>query len=188
MKEKVAQSCPSLCDPMDYSVHAILQARILECVAFLLSRGFSQPIDRTQVSHIVGRFFTSWATGKPKNSGVGSLSLLQRIFPTQESNQSLLHCRWILYQLSYENKLITQLNIALNTVIDLIMLKNSIVQELMIILFVHTFALAYMRTYKKLYIQYLAHIWIFRTSREVFGCYSHEWCIPIELMKQTASS
>ena len=39
--------------------------------------------------------------GKPKNTGVGSLSLLQRIFPTQESNQGLLHCRQILYQLSY---------------------------------------------------------------------------------------
>ena len=38
--------------------------------------------------------------GKPKNTGVGSLSLLQGIFPTQESNWSLLHCRWILYQLS----------------------------------------------------------------------------------------
>ena len=40
--------------------------------------------------------------GKPKNTGVGSLSLLQQIFPTQESNQDLLHCRWILYQLSYQ--------------------------------------------------------------------------------------
>ena len=40
--------------------------------------------------------------GKPKNTGMGSLSLLQQIFPTQESNQSLLHCRQILYQLSYE--------------------------------------------------------------------------------------
>ena len=40
--------------------------------------------------------------GKPKNTGVGSLSLLQRIFPTQESNQGLLHCRRILYQLSYQ--------------------------------------------------------------------------------------
>ena len=40
--------------------------------------------------------------GKPKNTGVGSLSLLQGIFPTQELNQShLLHCKWILYQLSY---------------------------------------------------------------------------------------
>ena len=35
--------------------------------------------------------------GKPKNSGVGSLSLFQWIFPTQESNQGLLHCRRILY-------------------------------------------------------------------------------------------
>ena len=38
---------------------------------------------------------------KPKNIGVGSLSLLQQIFPTQESNWGLLHCRQILYQLSY---------------------------------------------------------------------------------------
>ena len=40
--------------------------------------------------------------GKPRNTGVGSLSLLQRIFLTQKSNQCLLHCRWILYQLSYQ--------------------------------------------------------------------------------------
>ena len=40
--------------------------------------------------------------GKPKNTGVGSLPLLQQIFPTQESNQGLLHCRQILHQLSYE--------------------------------------------------------------------------------------
>ena len=41
-----------------------------------------------------------------QNTGVGSLPLLQRIFPTQESNQGLLHCRQILYQLSYEGNLI----------------------------------------------------------------------------------
>ena len=40
--------------------------------------------------------------GKPENTGVGSLSLLQLIFPTQEVNQDLLHCRQILYQLSYQ--------------------------------------------------------------------------------------
>ena len=39
---------------------------------------------------------------KPKKTGVGSLSLLQGIFLTQESNQGLLHCRWVLYQLSYQ--------------------------------------------------------------------------------------
>ena len=40
--------------------------------------------------------------GKPKNTGVGSLSLLQRIFPTQELNWGLLHCRQTLYQLNYQ--------------------------------------------------------------------------------------
>ena len=55
----VAQSCPSLCDPMDYIVHGILQARILEWVAFPFSRGSSQPSDQIQVSCIAGRFLTS---------------------------------------------------------------------------------------------------------------------------------
>ena len=59
MKVKVTQSCPTLCDPMDYKVHGILQARILEWVAFPSSRGSSQPRDRTQVSRIAGGFFTS---------------------------------------------------------------------------------------------------------------------------------
>ena len=62
----------------------------------------SQPRDWTQVSHITGGFFTSWATREGQNTGVSSLSLLQRIFPTQELNWGLLHCRQILYQLSYE--------------------------------------------------------------------------------------
>ena len=61
VKMKVAQSCPTLCNPMDYTVHGILQARILEWVAFVFSRGSSQPRDQTQVSHIAGGFFTSWA-------------------------------------------------------------------------------------------------------------------------------
>ena len=59
---KVAQSCWTLCDPMDSTAHGILQARILEWVAFPFSRGSSQPRDQTQVSHIAGRFFTSWVT------------------------------------------------------------------------------------------------------------------------------
>ena len=49
---KVTQSCPTLCDPMDYTVHAILQARILEWVAVPFSRGSSQPRNQTQVSCI----------------------------------------------------------------------------------------------------------------------------------------
>ena len=54
---KVAQSCLTLCDPMD--CHGILQAKILEWVALPFSRGSPQPRDQTQVSHIVGGFFTS---------------------------------------------------------------------------------------------------------------------------------
>ena len=56
---KVAQSCPTLFSPMEYRVHGILQARILEWVAIPFSRRSSQPRDQTQVSHIAGRFFTS---------------------------------------------------------------------------------------------------------------------------------
>ena len=59
----------------------------------------SQPRDQHQVSCITGWFFTGWATGKPKNTGI---SLLQRLFLTQESNRGLLHCRWILNLLSYQ--------------------------------------------------------------------------------------
>ena len=56
---------------MDYTVHGILQARILEWVAFPFSRGSSQPRDQTQVSHIAGIFFTSWATREDPFIGWG---------------------------------------------------------------------------------------------------------------------
>ena len=62
VKEKVAQSCPTLCDTIAYTVHGILQARILEWVAVPFSGVSSQPRDWTQVSCIAGRVFTSWAT------------------------------------------------------------------------------------------------------------------------------
>ena len=64
---EVAQSCPTLCDPVDCSppgssAHGILQARILEWVAISFSRGSSWPRDQTQVSCIAGRHFNLWAT------------------------------------------------------------------------------------------------------------------------------
>ena len=61
---KVTLLCLTFCDPMNYTVHGILQARILEWVAFPFSRGSSQPRDWTQVSRIAGGFFTSWTTKK----------------------------------------------------------------------------------------------------------------------------
>ena len=58
VKAKVTQSCPTLCDPMDYSVHGVLQTRILEWVTVPFSRGFSQLRDLIQLSRIAGAFFT----------------------------------------------------------------------------------------------------------------------------------
>ena len=99
---KVTQLCLTPYDPVDYAVHGILQARILEWVPFpspgdLLNAGIKPKSPALQADSL-----TTEPQGKPKNAGVGSLSLLQGIFQTQESNQSLLHFRQILYQLSYQ--------------------------------------------------------------------------------------
>ena len=68
-KVKVAQSCPAFWDPRDYTVNGILQARILEWIAFPFSRGPSQPRNRTGVSCIAGGFFTNWAIREAFNAG-----------------------------------------------------------------------------------------------------------------------
>ena len=70
----VVQSCPTLCDAVDYTVHGILQARILEWVDFSFSRRSSQPRGQIQVSHIAGRFFTSWATREGLDVGMIQIS------------------------------------------------------------------------------------------------------------------
>ena len=80
----------------------ILQARILEWVAMPSFRGSCLPRDLSQVSTLQVYSLPSEPPGKPKNSGVGSLSLLQGIFLSQELNQGVLHFRQILYQLSYQ--------------------------------------------------------------------------------------
>ena len=59
VKVKVAQSCLTLCDPMNYTIHGILQARILECEALPFSRGSSQPRDRTCIGR---RVLHHWTT------------------------------------------------------------------------------------------------------------------------------
>ena len=66
-ENKVAQSCLTLCNPMDcslpgFSIHGILQARIPKWVFISFFRRSSQPKDQTQVSHIAGRLFTIWTT------------------------------------------------------------------------------------------------------------------------------
>ena len=94
----VTQSCPSLWIPKELWGSSqgfclgIFQAKIMEWVAMPSFRGSSHPRDGTQISHISCGFFTTEPPGKPKNTGIGSLSLLQGTFVTQELNRSLLHC------------------------------------------------------------------------------------------------
>ena len=90
----VAQSCPTFCDPMDCSppgsfVHGILQAKILEWVAIVFSRGSSQPRDQTWVSCIADRFFALWATREftiiycSQLSGTTGIQTLDLLFTRQ---------------------------------------------------------------------------------------------------------
>ena len=81
-KVLAAQSCPTLCDPMDWrppgsSVHGILQARILERVAIFFSGGYSRPRDWTLVCYIAGWFFTTSITW-------------EALFPFFESSTTIL--------------------------------------------------------------------------------------------------
>ena len=85
-----------------WTIHEILQAEYWNRQLFpspgdLPNQGMEPRSPTLQVDSL-----PSEPPRKPKNTGVGSLSLLQQIFPTQELNQGLLHCRWILYQLSYQ--------------------------------------------------------------------------------------
>ena len=88
----VAQLCLTLSDPMIYSlpgssVYGDSPGKNVGVGCHALLQGSFQPRDQIQVSRIADWFFTIWATGKPKSTGVGSLSLLQRIILTQELNQ-----------------------------------------------------------------------------------------------------
>ena len=80
---KVTQSCPILLTPWTV-VHGILQARILEWVAFPFS--LPKPGIKPRSPALQADSLPVASPGKPKNTGVNTLSLLQRIFPTQESN------------------------------------------------------------------------------------------------------
>ena len=66
VKVKVTQSCPTLCNPVVYTVHGILQDRIVEWVAFPFSRGFSQTRDQTQVSTLKWILYQLSHNGSPR--------------------------------------------------------------------------------------------------------------------------
>ena len=82
--------------------HVILQARILEWVAFPSPGDLPNPGIESRSPALYVDSLPAEPQGRSKNTGVGSLSLLQQSFLTQESNWGLLHCRQVLYQLSYE--------------------------------------------------------------------------------------
>ena len=82
MKVKVAQLCPTLCDPMDYTVHEFSRPEYWsgDSPGDLPNPGIKPRSPALQVDSLPAE-----PQGKPKNTGVGTLSLLQGIFPTQES-------------------------------------------------------------------------------------------------------
>ena len=86
---------------MDCAVHGILQARMLKWLAFPFTRGSSQPTNEPRSPTLQADCLLTELSRKPKNTRVGGLSLLQGIFPTQELNPGLQHCRQVLYRLSY---------------------------------------------------------------------------------------
>ena len=94
---------------MDYTVHGILQARMLEWVAFPSPGDLPNPGIKLRSPALQADSLPAEPQWTPKNTGVGSLSLLQGIFPIQESNQGLLHGRQILYQLSYQGTPLTMI-------------------------------------------------------------------------------
>ena len=94
---KVTQLCLTLCDPMEFSRPEYWSGQPFPSPGDLPNPGIEPGSSTLQEDSLPAE-----PQGKSKNTGVGNLSLLQQIFPTQESNRGLLHCRWILYQLSHE--------------------------------------------------------------------------------------
>jgi len=100
---EVKESCPTLWDPMDYTVHGILQARILEGVAFLFSRGSSQPRDWTQMEMATHSSTLAWKIPRMEEPGGLQSMGLQRVEHDWVTWLLFLpHCRQILHQLSHK--------------------------------------------------------------------------------------
>ena len=105
VKVLVAQLCPTLCDPMNYSlpgssVHGIVHVRILEWVAIPFSRASSQPRDRIQVSCIAGRFFTIWDTREAPESNYTPIKKKKRIdFLHFSFRMNILSLYWMFSQI-----------------------------------------------------------------------------------------
>ena len=102
--ESESHSVVSLCNPMDYTVHEILQAIILEWVAFPSPGYLHNPGIEPRYPAMQADSLSAELQGKPKNTGMDSLSVLQQIFLTQELKWGLLHCRHISLQTELSEK------------------------------------------------------------------------------------
>ena len=99
-KVKVAQSCPTLCNPMHYTAHRIFQARILDWAAYPFSRGSSQTRDQTQVSRIAGGFFYQLShKGSGGGEYKGNLCTFHLIFTV--NLKLLLKIKSIFFKMSF---------------------------------------------------------------------------------------
>ena len=92
-------------------IHRILQAKMLEGVAFPSPRDLPNPGIEPMSPTLRADSLPAEPQGKPKNTGVGSWCFLQQIFSTQELNWGLLHCRWILYQLRHQGSPIYKMDL-----------------------------------------------------------------------------
>ena len=105
------QSCPTLCGLMDWTVThqgplfmEFSRQEYWNGLPFPSPRGLPDPGIELRPPALQVDSLASEPPGKPKNTGVGSLSLVQGIFLTQESNRGLLHCRQTLYRLSHQGR------------------------------------------------------------------------------------
>ena len=97
----VTQSYLTLCNPMDCSPSG---SSVWGGLPYPPPGDLPNPGWNPGLLHCMWDSLPPEPPGKPKNTGLGSLSLLQGVFLTQESNQGLLHCRWILYRLELSGK------------------------------------------------------------------------------------
>ena len=108
----VTQSCLTFCNPIPARLLCLWGFSRQECYSGLScppSGDLLNPGIKPWSPIFQADYLPAEPQEKPNNTGVGSLSLLQGTFPTQKSNQGLLHCRWILYQLSYQGSPTTHL-------------------------------------------------------------------------------
>ena len=131
MKVLVTQSCPPLCNPMDCSppgssVHGIFQEEYQSGLPCPPPGDLPTPGIDSRSPALQADSLSSESPGKHKNTGMGSLSLLQGIFPIQESNQGFLHCGCILYQLSYQGSPQTTLERIIHNTQNMITIRRCV--------------------------------------------------------------